>query len=133
MSLQAKILYDYEIQEVERNGGMMIIPLIGYLFDRNPDTDPSVLLYTAQEHVRAFGTNSEYPKELIFPPGYVDEPEVEEIIPVAVQPKVVIEKSEPALVQPSRRTLTSKAKPSKSNKNEVNIRNLFDDIDALNL
>lgn len=143
MSLQAKIMYDYEIEEVKQEGGLTIIPLIGYLFENHPTADPAILLYTAQEHVLTYGMNSAYPEELIVPPGYVVDvvdrnlkPEVAELDEIEEIVEEVVPQRETAtktVQQPQeRRVLKTLTKVSK-NPNDVNYRSVMDDIDLLGL
>lgn len=77
MSLSARIMYDEELDELARNGGVEAISFVQNLFKMFPDADFSVILHTASSHISANGVH-EYPESLIYP-------EVEPVEVVEVQ------------------------------------------------
>ena len=63
-------MYDEEIEETERNGGLAILPMVSALLAEYPHVDPSVILYTIEQHVKYHGISEDLPKKLIYPSEY---------------------------------------------------------------
>lgn len=150
MSLQAKIMYDYELDEIERQGGLGIIPIIGHLFESNPSADPRIVLHTASEHVKVHGFDSDYPVELIYPTNFeVTAPDVgdfgldaldgleelEEITEVTASTPSNTVVAPTASVREEiakRRELRKRVQPNATERN-VNVRSILEDIDSIDL
>lgn len=66
MSLSARIMYDEELDELTRSGGVKAIAFVQNLFKMFPDADHSVILYTAEKHLQSNGVH-EYPEFLSYP------------------------------------------------------------------
>lgn len=78
LDMKAQILYDYEIEKVERDGALNMIPLIGYLIETFPQAKMPEVLYTASEHVKIHGFVSEFPQRIIdLPTDDVDSQETD--------------------------------------------------------
>lgn len=77
MSLSARIMYDEELDELARSGGVEAISFVQNLFKMFPDADFSVILHTASSHISENGVH-EYPESLIYPEVELVE-EVEEV------------------------------------------------------
>lgn len=146
--LQAKILYDYEIDDMVKQGSLEVFPLIEHLFKSNPYADPHLVLYTAVEHVREHGL----PEESSFPTTLAELPdapesdssgpvrpgessgEVEELAPLPQDaPTGQEEEVDVRAAIRARREARRARAQSRNSKSNVNIRGVMEDIDSLGL
>lgn len=147
MSLSARIMYDEELDELARSGGVDAIAFVQNLFKMFPDADYSVILHTASKHVSENGVH-EYPESLIYPeaePVPVPVAEVEEVQEVEEDDKEVPDEingsysmlnqsgsnrvdPRESLKRKRRKNTNGKVFESEKNVNFKNIVNEFDEI-----
>lgn len=152
MSLHARIMYDHEVEELEAQGSLGTIPLVKHLFSVNPSADPEFVLYTAEEHIRKYGVNAEYPSEITVPPNSFESEAKEESVneheePASEESYEDLNEalSRPLPRKPSRehRSKDDEVEPARRNlkrsvvappiNRDINVRGVLDDLDTLDL
>lgn len=146
MTLQARIMYQYEVDEVGNRGALSALPIVEHLFAIDPQADPRAVIYTAEQHLQAHGLEAEYPNEVIVPDYLIPQPEVK-VARSAESP--VLEEEDDAVdlddlfsdsdddadaPKPrQRRNLSSRRQRESKAKDNVNVRGLMEEIEKLQL